>query len=134
MRYILQVFKMSTEASNARPCLFQTKVYCPLNRFGVLSYVSSSIHNLMLEFPLSCVLWSCKSSLSLDSIKRNQAELGPEISVARLLEHNDQSNYFCNADTSKLYLDYQNVEVFHCAVAWPQLKAAVRSSGSSDNY
>jgi hypothetical protein len=54
----------------------------------------------MQEFLL--VLSSCRLSLSLDPIKRNQVGLGPEILVAKVNDHEDQSNNFHNADSGKL--------------------------------
>jgi hypothetical protein len=86
---------------NAQPCLSQTKLYCPLDHFGVFLYVSSSIHNPMQHF-LSRVYIDPLCHLSLDPIKRNQAGLGPEISAAKELYQLYQSNNFCNADSSKL--------------------------------
>jgi hypothetical protein len=38
---------------------------------------------------ISCAGPACMSSLSLDTVKRNQERLGPEISTAKLLGHDD---------------------------------------------
>jgi hypothetical protein len=72
---------------SAQPCLFQTRVYCPLNRFGVSSCVSSNIHKLMQEF-LPHVHFNPVCHL------RNQSGLGPEIPVAKVLGYDNQSNDF----------------------------------------
>jgi hypothetical protein len=43
-------------------------------------------------------------------MKRNQRALGPEISEAKLLDYDDQSNDFCNTDPSKLLRNDHNME------------------------
>lgn len=94
---------------------FQATAFCQLNRLGVLSYVSSNIHNLMQEF-LSRVYFSPVSHLfHYTSMKRNQAELGPVFSAANIWDHGDLSKDFRNVDSSKPQLCHQNVKVLHTA-------------------
>jgi hypothetical protein len=49
----------------------------------------------------------------LDPIKGNKAGLGKEILAAKLLDHDDQSNDFRNADSSKPLAD-ENVDMLCC--------------------
>jgi hypothetical protein len=85
-----------------QPCSFQARVNRPLNHFRLFSYVSSSnIHNPMQKF-LSYVHFGPVGHLfQKNPIKRNEVGLHPEISVATVLDHDDQSNDFHNADSSK---------------------------------
>lgn len=71
-------------------CSLQTRVYCPLNHFGMFSCATSSVRNPMQHFRSLCILRFCRSYLPLDH-KRNQAGLGPEIWMATVLDHDDHS-------------------------------------------
>jgi hypothetical protein len=59
----------------------------------LFSYVSSSIHNPTQEL-LSRMYFGPVCDLSLDPTKRNKVGLGPEISAAKVLDHDNKSNHF----------------------------------------
>jgi hypothetical protein len=60
---------------------------------------------------ISCLLWAWRWSISLDSLRRNLERLGKEISMTKVLDHDDLSNDFRHAHWSIQQRD-ENVKAY----------------------
>jgi hypothetical protein len=92
----------------------------------------------MYEFSVLCLL-VLQAIAFIRPIKIDHAGLGPEISVAKVLHHDEQTNDFRNDDSSKLKHDHRNMGAPHraesrCRAVSVEASPPLRSSGSSDDY